>query len=54
MIGKPIVESTAEQAAVEALAGATPLKDNEYKVQLAQVAVKRAILRAAGLDTGGF
>lgn len=54
MIGKPISESTAEHAAVEALAGATPLKDNEYKVHLAQVAVKRAILRAAGLDTGGF
>ena len=35
-------------------AHATPLSNNEYKVQLAKVAVKRAILRAAGLETGGF
>ena len=33
---------------------ATPLSDNEYKVQLAKVAVKRALLLAAGLETGGF
>jgi hypothetical protein len=31
-----------------------PLSENEYKIQLAEVAVRRAILRAAGLDTGGF
>ncbi len=30
------------------------LPDNEYKVQLAKVAVKRAILLAAGVETGGF
>jgi hypothetical protein len=30
------------------------LADNGYKVQLARVAVKRAILNAAGLETGGF
>jgi hypothetical protein len=33
---------------------ATPLSHNEYKVQLAKVAVKRSLLVAAGLDTGGF
>ena len=54
MIGNPITEQTAEIAGVEALASASPLSNNEYKIQLAQVAVKRAILRAAGMDTGGF
>ncbi len=37
-----------------AVARATPLSENGYKVQLARVAVKRAILLAAGLETGGF
>ncbi len=54
MVGNPITAETAEIAGVEALAGALPLSNNEYKIQLAQVAVKRAILRAAGMDTGGF
>lgn len=54
MIGNPITPQTAEIAGVEALAGALPLSNNQYKIQLAQVAVKRAILRAAGMDTGGF
>ena len=54
MVGNPITEQTAEIAGVEALANALPLSNNQYKIQLAQVAVKRAILRAAGMDTGGF
>ena len=54
LVGQPLTESSAEVAGVEAVASATPLSENEYKVQLAQVAVQRAILRAAGLDTGGF
>jgi xanthine dehydrogenase YagS FAD-binding subunit len=54
LVGLPVTESTAHQAGEAAVALATPLADNEYKVQLAQVAVKRAILRAAGLETGGF
>ena len=37
-----------------AVAAATPLSNNGYKVQLAKVAVKRAILKAANLETGGF
>lgn len=49
-----IAPDTAERAGEIALANATPLSHNEYKVQLAKVAVKRAVLRAAGLDTGGF
>jgi hypothetical protein len=31
-----------------AVARATPLSMNEYKVQLARTAVKRAVLKAAG------
>lgn len=54
LAGQPLTESNAEVAGVEAVAAATPLSGNQYKVQLAQVAVQRAILLAAGLDTGGF
>lgn len=46
--GKTITEQTAEQAGAEAVKDARPLSDNEYKVQLAKVAVKRALLAAAG------
>lgn len=47
LIGKPINEQTAAAAADAAVARATPLSRNSYKVQLARVAVKRAILAAA-------
>lgn len=46
--GKSIDEETAEKAADEALQGAQPLSQNAYKVTLAKVAVKRALLAAAG------
>jgi len=49
-----VTAETADAAGADAVANATPLSNNEYKVQLAKVAVKRAILRAAGLETGGF
>jgi len=49
LYGKPLTESSAQQAGLEALSSATPLSQNEYKVQLAEVAVRRAILRAAGM-----
>ncbi len=52
--GLPVDSAVAEAAGAAAVAGATPLSENEYKVQLAKVAVKRAILLAAGLETGGF
>jgi xanthine dehydrogenase YagS FAD-binding subunit len=52
--GWTIDESLAEAAGAAAVAQATPLSHNSYKVQLAKTAVKRAILRAAGLDTGGL
>jgi xanthine dehydrogenase YagS FAD-binding subunit len=46
--GQQINEDTAKKAADAALANAKPLSQNTYKVQLARVAVKRAILKAAG------
>jgi xanthine dehydrogenase YagS FAD-binding subunit len=46
--GQSINESTAAQIAEAAVAGATPLSQNGYKVTLARVAVKRALLAAAG------
>ena len=52
--GFAITEALADAAGAAAVAHATPLSHNEYKVQLAKTAVKRAILRAAGLETGGL
>jgi len=46
--GKAVDESVADAAGKAAVANATPLSKNSYKVQLARVAVKRAILAAAG------
>jgi xanthine dehydrogenase YagS FAD-binding subunit len=54
LIGQPVTAETAESAGEAAVASATPLSNNEYKVQLAKVAVKRALLRAAGLEGEGF
>ena len=44
--GKEVNEATADAAGKAAVAKATPLSRNAYKVQLARVAVKRAILAA--------
>lgn len=52
--GKAITEESAAIAGYKAVADAMALSLNEYKIQLAQVSVKRAILRAAGLETGGL
>jgi xanthine dehydrogenase YagS FAD-binding subunit len=46
--GQPINKSTAQKASDAALAKATPLSHNAYKVRLAKVALTRAILKAAG------
>ncbi len=54
LIGRPINEETAAVAGHKAVSGALALSGNEYKIELAKVAVKRAILRAVGLETGGF
>jgi len=44
--GKTVTESNAEAAGKAAVAGAKPLSQNAYKVTLAKVAVKRALLAA--------
>ena len=49
LAGKTIDEDVAAEAGKIALANAAPLSRNAYKVQLARVAVKRALLKAAGL-----
>lgn len=46
--GKEVTEETATAAGQAACEGAKPLSDNGYKLQLVAVAVKRAILTAAG------
>ena len=46
--GKVISEDVAASAANAALVDAKPLSHNKYKVQLARVALKRAILKAGG------
>jgi xanthine dehydrogenase YagS FAD-binding subunit len=51
LVGKPLNESTAADAAAAAVKGAQPLSRNGYKVQIAKTAVKRAILHAAGIKT---
>jgi xanthine dehydrogenase YagS FAD-binding subunit len=50
MAGQHVNAETAEKAAAAAVAGAHPLSQNGYKVQLAKVAVKRALLAAAGKE----
>ncbi|PYP88801.1 MAG: molybdopterin dehydrogenase [Blastocatellia bacterium AA13] len=47
LVGHAIDEKTAQAAAEAAVKDASPLSRNGYKVQLARVAVKRAILAAA-------
>jgi xanthine dehydrogenase YagS FAD-binding subunit len=46
--GKEITEETATDAGKAAAKGAKPLAKNGYKVKLVEVAVKRAVLTAAG------
>ena len=48
LVGKAINDDTAAKAADVAVQGAQPLSRNGHKIQLARVAVRRAILRAAG------
>ncbi len=48
LIGQPVTPLTAQQAGDAAVAEATPLSENRYKVQLARASVKRALLKATG------
>ena len=51
LVGKTITEETAAAAAEAAMKSARPMSQNAYKVDVAKAAVKRAILRAAGIQT---
>jgi len=46
LAGKVLTDETAARAGELAVSGATPLSKNGYKVQLARIAVKRALLAA--------
>jgi len=50
LAGKRISEESAVAAADAALASAKPMAQNGYKVQIARAAVKRAIMKAGGLE----
>jgi xanthine dehydrogenase YagS FAD-binding subunit len=50
IVGRPVTEESARAAGAAAVAAATPLSHNAYKVQLTQTAVTRAILLAAGAE----
>jgi len=50
LVGEQITDVVAERAAEAAVQGARPMSQNAYKVQIARTAVKRAILKAAGLN----
>jgi xanthine dehydrogenase YagS FAD-binding subunit len=50
LVGQPLDAASAEKAGAAAVAGAQPLSQNGYKIQLAKVAVKRALLAAAGKE----
>lgn len=47
IVGKTMSDALAEEAARAAVAPAKPLSQNAYKIHLARVAVKRALLQAA-------
>jgi len=48
LAGQPVTKETAQKAADAALAKASPLSHNAYKVRLAKVALTRAIMNASG------
>ena len=51
LVGQPLNEQTATLAGEAAVKAAQPLSRNGYKVQITKTAVKRAVMRAAGLRT---
>jgi xanthine dehydrogenase YagS FAD-binding subunit len=51
LAGKPLNEATAALAGEAAISEAKPMSGNAYKMQIAKTAVKRAVMRAAGLRT---
>jgi xanthine dehydrogenase YagS FAD-binding subunit len=51
LAGKAVSDETALEAANAAVRDAKPMSGNAHKVQIARAAVKRAIMKAAGLQT---
>ena len=47
LVGRPLTDATAREAARAAVAGATPLSQNGYKVPVLETVVRRTILEAA-------
>jgi xanthine dehydrogenase YagS FAD-binding subunit len=54
LVGQPLSIDAAQRAGEAAVAGATPLRENGYKVRLASISVERAVRLAAGWPSGGF
>lgn len=52
LAGKPPGEESARAAAEAALAPARPLRGNGHKIALAKIALRRAVLSAAGVEGG--
>jgi len=50
LVGKPLSQQTFVDAADAAVRAAQPLTRNGYKVQIAKTSVKRALMRAAGMQ----
>lgn len=50
LVGNPVSDELADRAGREAVANARALSRNEYKIRLARVAIKRAVLRATGRE----
>ncbi len=53
LVGRSLDEASARDAGRAALVGAVPLRDNGYKMQLLEVAVRRAVLAAGPASTQG-
>jgi len=47
LIGKPLTEALAREAAARAVTGATPLAKNRFKVPILEAVVRRTLLAAA-------
>ena len=50
LTGKTLTETVAREAARAAVAGATPLANNKYKVPMFEALIRRTILRAGGVS----
>jgi len=50
LVGKPLTAESAAQAGRAAIQGATPLGENAYKLRLIEVAVRRTLMKAGGMN----